>query len=382
MLLRTNRLAALSLLFVGLLCGLAAWGGYEGVTAYFTTNAFCVSCHEMRGMADDYQKSIHFTNPAGVRAQCADCHVPKPFVARIVHMVVATRDVIGHVRGVLDTQEKIDARRLDMAKSVWAEMAANDSLGCRSCHSFEAMDFARQRPKAAEAMHAPMPPGTSCINCHRGIAHRLAVVAVKSLPVIVTPSVMVTPTVTSPVANTPAALSATAGSRAFVGEAAAPLSATPGGPPIVTLFVSAPVTVTATETGASKIHGEFWMKTDVLAPGPLFAAPNGVEVGRLDTAVNAKAGVARDGWLAVQIEGYVAAGAVVGSLEPVWQAAESTYEFSCAGCHGLHPAEAYTPAQWNTEMTSMAKSAHLRPDEAMFLLKWLQTTSFDRRASK
>ena len=30
----------------------------------------------------------------------------------------------------------------------------------------------------------------------------------------------------------------------------------------------------------------------------------------------------------------------------------------------------------------MAKSAHLRPDEAMFLLKWLQTTSFDRRASK
>ena len=334
LLLRTNRLAALSLLFVGLLCGLAAWGGYEGVTAYFTTNAFCVSCHEMRGMADDYQKSIHFTNPAGVRAQCADCHVPKPFVARITHMVFATRDLIGHVRGVLDTPEKVDARRLDMAKSVWAEMAATDSLSCRGCHSFEAMDFARQRPKAAEAMHAPMPPGTSCINCHRGIAHRLAVVAVKS------PSITVTPAAVRALPGAPAASSRGTGSsattsaetvsKAFIGEAAAPLSATPGGPPIATLFVSAPVTVTTTEAGASKVVAALWMKAEAVAPGPLFAAPNGVEVGRLDAAANAKAGAARDGWIAVQIDGYVATVTVVGSLEPVWQAAESTYEFSCA----------------------------------------------------
>jgi hypothetical protein len=41
----------------------------------------------------------------------------------------------------------------------------------------------------------------------------------------------------------------------------------------------------------------------------------------------------------------------------------------------LHAAEAYTPAQWDTEMTTMAKSAHLQPDDAMVLLKWLQTTS-------
>jgi nitrate/TMAO reductase-like tetraheme cytochrome c subunit len=449
-------------LFVGLLSGFLIWGSYEGVTAMVTTNAFCTSCHEMQGVADDYRHSIHFTNPAGVRAQCADCHVPKPFVARVVHMIGATRDLIGHATGVIDTPAKFDAHRLDMARRVWGEMTANDSLGCRGCHSFEAMDFANQRPKAALAMHGPMQPGASCIDCHRGIAHRLVVPVVKvpivpKAPVVVAaaPSPVVpvptapAPTVPSltvpapaapspaaplpatsspaasspaapppatqspiagapggaapaaeaPVAQAPAGATSTTrspppgvpsaapgapaatptatGTKAFVGESTSPIAATSGGAPFATLDVSTPVFVISTEAGVAHVSARLWMKGDAASSGPLYGAPNGFELGHLDAmpASGAKAGATVDGWTPLDLDGYLAAEAVTATLEPVWQAAESNYQFLCAGCHVLHAAEAYTPAQWDTEMTTMAKSAHLQPDDAMVLLKWLQTTS-------
>ena len=52
---------------------------------------------------------------------------------------------------------------------------ANDSLECRNCHGFDSMDFTRQSPRAAEAhSHAPRRTGEkTCIDCHKGIAHRL-----------------------------------------------------------------------------------------------------------------------------------------------------------------------------------------------------------------
>jgi nitrate/TMAO reductase-like tetraheme cytochrome c subunit len=454
-------------LFVGLLSGLLIWGSYEGVTAMVTTNAFCTSCHEMQGVADDYRHSIHFTNPAGVRAQCADCHVPKPFVARVVHMIGATRDLIGHATGVIDTPAKFDAHRLEMARRVWGEMTANDSLGCRGCHSFEAMDFANQRPKAALAMHGPMQPGASCIDCHRGIAHRLVVPVVKvpivpkapvavaaappptlpaptapataasspaasspaasspaasspatppsaaqspaaplsatqssiaTAPIATTP-IVAAPPAEAPIAKTPggvasttpapppaassAAPAATAttltatGTKAFVGESTSPIAATSGGAPFATLDVSTPVLVISTEAGVAHVSARLWMKGDAASSGPLYGAPNGFELGHLDTMPPgaAKAGATIDGWTPIDLDGYLAAEAVTATLESVWQAAESNYEFLCAGCHVLHAAEAYTPAQWDTEMTTMAKSAHLQPDDAMVLLKWLQTTS-------
>lgn len=380
---RSTYLAAAALFLIGLLSGLGVWGGYETATALVTGNAFCTNaCHEMQTVADEYRQSIHFTNPAGVRAQCADCHVPKPFVARIVHMIGASRDIVGHVTGVIDTPAKFEAHRLDMAKRVWAEMTANGSLGCRSCHTFEAMDFAKQRPKAAEAMHAPMQPGTSCINCHKGIAHRLAVVAPKPPIAAAKPPPAPAPTLpaTPPAAaGTPATPSATR----FVGEATAPLAAAPGGTAFATLYVSTPIAVIGSESGSDHVTATLWMK-EAAASGPLYASPNGIEVGRLDAApaANAKAGAPVEGWTPVEIDGYLAADAVVETLEPIWQAAESTYEFTCGGCHALHAAEAYTPAQWSTEMTTMAKSANLRPEDAMFVLKWLQTTSLASHAGK
>lgn len=344
---------------VGLLFGLAAWGAYDGGTALLTSTAFCVSCHEMQTAADQYRHAIHFSNRSGVRAECADCHVPRPFVPRILHMIGATNDLIGHITGVIDTPAKFEAQRGALAKRVWAEMAGNLSSGCRNCHNFAAMDFAKQRPEASQAMHVAMAPTASCIDCHKGITHQL--------PIVVTPVPVVSgPAIASPIL---------AGQSGFIGIATATLSAKPGEAPIATLFVSAPVTVTAIDANGVHVTSRLWMKADAQQAGPLYGAPDGFEKGRLFAANSARRGAAVNNWVPMTLDGVVAPGALAATLDQAWLAAETTYEFTCAACHVLHPANAYTPAKWDAEMVVMGPNAHLPPDDAMVLLKWLQTES-------
>jgi trimethylamine-N-oxide reductase cytochrome c-type subunit TorC len=369
-------------LVVGLFGGLALWGSYAATSAMMDSSAFCVSCHEMQTAADEFSHTVHFSNRTGVRATCADCHVPKAFVARVVHMIGATGDIIGHVTGVIDTPEKYEANRLVLARRVWAEMGANASRECRSCHAFEAMDASLQRPEAVEAMHTHMADGKSCIDCHQGIAHNLPKPPARPLPTPVAQAVVapataaqaaVTPTAAAPAAAAPPA----AGGQGFIGQPIAPLAATPGGAAVATLYVSAPVVTVGSDTSGAHVTAKLWMKGDGATTGPMFAAPDGIELGRLDdpAAAKAKAGAPTNGWVPVEIEGIVAANAVVADIEPVWQATEMNYEFTCGSCHDLHDPHDHTAAQWASEMPTMAKNANLQPADAMPILKWLQTQS-------
>jgi hypothetical protein len=172
--------------------------------------------------------------------------------------------------------------------------------------------------------------------------------------------------------------------KKFVGVASAPIVATPGGPAFATLYVSAAVVVAGTEAGVAHVSIRLWMRGDAATPGPLYSAPKGVEVGLLEAApaVHATPGTASNGWTPVEIDGYLAAKAVVDSLEPVWQATRFNYEFVCADCHTPHRPEEYSSMQWGIFMARMAKFAKLRPDEEMVTLKWLQTTSFESGARR
>lgn len=368
-------------LFVGLLCGLALWASYAGTSAMMDSSAFCVSCHEMQTVADEFAHTVHFSNRTGVRATCADCHVPKPFVARVLHMIGATGDIIGHLTGVIDTPEKFEANRLVLAKRVWAEMGANASRECRTCHAFEAMDATLQRPEAVEAMHTSMADGKSCIDCHQGIAHGMPKAPARpaSAPVA---QAAATPSATP--APAPAPATPAAGGQGFIGQPMVPLTAAPGGATVATLYVSAPVVTVGSDAGATQVTAKLWMKGASASPGPMFAAPNGIELGRLDDPAGAKAtaGPPADGWVLVAIEGSVAADAVVTDLEPVWQAIEMNYQFTCGACHDLHDPHDHTAAQWASEMPTMAKNANLQPVDSLPILKWLQTQSLKPKAGK
>ena len=151
-------------------------GGFT--TALESTNSieFCTSCHDMSYNLEDYKKTIHYSNPAGVRAVCSDCHVPKKdWFIEMRRKFEAYHDVMAEIMGTVDTREKFEAHRMEMAKREWARMKESDSIGCRNCHSFESMDIDAQS-KGAKNQHAQASmkeSGKTCIDCHKGIAHRL-----------------------------------------------------------------------------------------------------------------------------------------------------------------------------------------------------------------
>ena len=154
--------------------GIIFWGGFNTFMEYTNTLDFCVSCHEMRTTVfEEYKKTVHFTNRTGVRVVCSDCHVPKAWTPKLVRKIRATNELFHKVAGTINTPEKFEAKRLQLAKRVWATMEANDSLECRNCHSYEAMDFHEQTQRAQDKMQKAMERGETCIECHKGIAHKL-----------------------------------------------------------------------------------------------------------------------------------------------------------------------------------------------------------------
>jgi len=155
--------------FVGVLLVI---GGAAGL-AWTETEAFCIGCHEMRdNVYAEYKDTIHDRNRTGVRAICSDCHVPREPVALIKRKMAATFELWGHLTGKIDTKEKFEARRAEMAQHVWRRMKETDSHECRNCHVAEKMDTDKQSEKA-KARHAKgKEEGLTCIDCHFGIAHK------------------------------------------------------------------------------------------------------------------------------------------------------------------------------------------------------------------
>lgn len=84
-----------------------------------------------------------------------------------------SNEVIHHFKGTIDTREKFLDHRLELATKVWAEMKANDSRECRSCHTQENMDYTKQSSRAMAQHLKGEDEKKTCIDCHKGIAHRL-----------------------------------------------------------------------------------------------------------------------------------------------------------------------------------------------------------------
>lgn len=162
------------LLAVGGFTGIVFWGGFNTYVEYTNSMEFCISCHEMRAFVyEEYKQSAHYKNASGVRAVCADCHVPKDWTAKMARKVQATNELFHKIMGTISTREKFEAKRLELAENVWAKMMANDSRECRNCHSYEAMDFHKQARRAQEKMQEGLEEGKTCIECHKGVAHKL-----------------------------------------------------------------------------------------------------------------------------------------------------------------------------------------------------------------
>jgi cytochrome c-type protein NapC len=166
--------SVLTLLVVGGIGGVIFWGGFNTGMEATNTLAFCTSCHEMRDTVyQEYQQTVHFKNRTGVRAICSDCHVPKDWTHKLLRKIKASAELYGKITGSIDTKEKFEAKRFELAKNEWAQMKASGSRECFNCHNWDGMEAGKQRPRAQASHIKAQQEGKTCIDCHKGIAHLL-----------------------------------------------------------------------------------------------------------------------------------------------------------------------------------------------------------------
>jgi cytochrome c-type protein NapC len=163
-----------SLLVAGFVTGIIFWGGFNTAMEATNTEEFCIGCHEMKdNVYQEYKDTVHYSNRTGVRATCPDCHVPKPWIHKMVRKVQASNELLHKALGTIDTAEKFEEKRLKLAQNVWRSMEKTDSRECRNCHDYESMDFVEQQRRAVTSHSKGLEEGKTCINCHKGIAHSL-----------------------------------------------------------------------------------------------------------------------------------------------------------------------------------------------------------------
>ena len=162
------------LLIAGGIGGVIFWGGFNWAMESTNTLEFCTGCHEMRDTVyQEYTQSIHYKNRFGVRAICSDCHVPHQWIYKIKRKIEASNEIYHKLLGTIGTPEKFEEHRLELATHVWDSMKATDSRECRNCHNVSAIDIHSQSETAQKVMAPGLEAGLTCIDCHKGIAHRL-----------------------------------------------------------------------------------------------------------------------------------------------------------------------------------------------------------------
>lgn len=159
----------------GFVVGILFSAGFLTVVDATGTEEFCISCHEMKAFVyEEYTQSPHFVSSSGVRPKCDSCHVPHDFLPKVAKKIRATFvEVPHHLMGTIATEEKFEAKRMELAERVWARMEASDSAPCRACHEVDHMALEEQSLRARREHEEGFARGDTCIDCHKGIAHEL-----------------------------------------------------------------------------------------------------------------------------------------------------------------------------------------------------------------
>ena len=168
-----SRRGSILVLAVGLILGLTAFFSAGSFMVYANSEKFCAtSCHEMSYLAMEHKGTIHDKNRTGVRATCNDCHVPHGYITNYLAKLNLFNDYWGHfVTHSIDSKEKFEAKRAELAVKVWVYMKQNDSRECRHCHTTAKMDPEKQTEKAKARHEKLRTEGLTCIDCHFAIAH-------------------------------------------------------------------------------------------------------------------------------------------------------------------------------------------------------------------
>jgi len=163
--------------------GIAIGIGVAGTTTWMvnatSSENFCATaCHSMQWAAAAYARAPHFANPHGVRASCADCHIPfesRPatpfqyvFGTIWTKGVDGTHDAIAELRGTIRTEEKWEARRPALAADVEGWFRRTNYETCKGCHRLDAATGPAADIHATLVKAGP----ADCVQCHADVGHK------------------------------------------------------------------------------------------------------------------------------------------------------------------------------------------------------------------
>ncbi len=158
----------------GFIAGIMFWISFNTALDVTNTEKFCISCHSMRDTVyPEFQKTVHWSNRTGVRATCPDCHVPHNWTDKIARKIQASKEVYSHILNKLGSPEKFKNERLRLAQNEWERFTANSSKECKNCHNYDSMRLDNLKPAGRSQMTQAAERDQSCIDCHKGIAHKL-----------------------------------------------------------------------------------------------------------------------------------------------------------------------------------------------------------------
>ena len=167
------------LVALGIVIGIGVAGATTWMVNATSSENFCATaCHSMQWAAAAYTRAPHYANPHGVRASCADCHIPfesRPatpfqfiFGTIWTKQVDGTHDAIAELRGTISTEEKWEARRPQLAADVEAWFRKTNYDTCKGCHRLDAGTGPAVEIHASLVKAGPV----DCVQCHADVGHK------------------------------------------------------------------------------------------------------------------------------------------------------------------------------------------------------------------
>lgn len=358
------------------IAGIIFWGGFNTALEVTNTEEFCIGCHEMAdNVYVELQDTVHWKNHSGVRATCPDCHVPHNWTDKIARKMQASKEVFGAVFGSIDTREKFLAKRGELAQHEWDRFTANNSLECKNCHDYDSMDFTLMSEQAQVQMKIAAERDQSCIDCHKGIAHKL-------------------PDTMGSADGILAELEAMATSGYKAGQSYYSVRQLP-------LFTSAELSEEAGQLNAAtqvkvlevkddavKVELDTWRKAKGF--GRVMYEDFGMNIneGYLTKAVAQDQAFVDQGerkvddltglpWEKVSVAVWMRNSSLTDSQDALWHYAKSTYDSSCSVCHTQPEESHFDTNTWPGMFNGMLSFVNLDGDTQALVLKYLQKHSSD-----
>lgn len=360
----------------GFLAGLLFWQAFNTGMEATNSEEFCLSCHTMSHNLEELKETVHWKNRSGVRAYCADCHVPHNFTDKIARKMQASREVLAHITGEIGTKEKFENKRLELAQREWKRMSANGSKECRACHDYNSMDFDKMSIMAQMEMKNAAELNTPCIECHKGIAHKPpAIQSVKS------------PELTKLIA-------AAQNEKIGVNEVAYNVLAQPLYSDadlknrIGLLEVATTVKILETKGDAEKVELSLWRKDKGF--GRVWYEKFGLNVVSavldkeftqnsdnfkiISTKEDPLTGLE---WQQLQTTAWVKKGDLTASADGLWNVAKSSFATNCSTCHRPPAEDHFDTNTWPGIFSGMVGFTNMDGDTQRLVLKYLQFHSSD-----